>query len=60
MAKKSEAVLVIDMLNDFVTGKLRCERAEQIIPNLVKFLAEARKQRVPVIYSGDAHSKRRF
>lgn len=60
MAKKSEAVLVIDMLNDFVTGKLRCERAEQIIPNLVKFLAEARKQRVPVIYSGDAHLKEDF
>lgn len=60
MAKKSEAVLVIDMLNDFVTGKLRCERADRIIPNLKKFLAEARKQEVPVIYSGDAHLKEDF
>ncbi|MBI3004483.1 MAG: cysteine hydrolase [Ignavibacteriales bacterium] len=60
MAKKSEAVLVIDMLNDFVTGKLRCERADRIIPNLIKFLAGARKEGVPVIYSGDAHLKEDF
>ncbi len=60
MAKKSEAVLVIDMLNDFVTGKLRCERADRIIPNLKKFLAEARKEGVPVIYAGDAHLKEDF
>lgn len=60
MAKKCEAVLVIDMLNDFVTGKLRCERAERIIPNLKKLLAEARKQGIPVIYSNDAHLKEDF
>ena len=60
MIKKSEAVLVIDMLNDFVTGKLRCERADRIIPNLTKFLAEARKGGIPVIYSGDAHLKEDF
>ncbi|MDP2886299.1 MAG: isochorismatase family cysteine hydrolase [Ignavibacteria bacterium] len=60
MRRKSEAVLVIDMVNDFVTGKLRCERADRIIPNLTKFLAEARKQGVPVIYAGDAHLKEDF
>jgi nicotinamidase-related amidase len=32
----NSAVLVIDMLNDFVTGKLKCERAKRIIPNLKK------------------------
>ncbi|MBI2618773.1 MAG: cysteine hydrolase [Ignavibacteriales bacterium] len=60
MARKPEAVLVIDMLNDFVTGKLRCERADRIIPNLMKFLAEARKKGVPVIYAGDAHLREDF
>jgi nicotinamidase-related amidase len=60
MANKSEAILVIDMLNDFVTGKLRCERADLIIPNLVKLLSEARKKGVPIIYSSDAHLKEDF
>ncbi len=60
MPKRSEAVLVIDMLNDFVTGKLRCERADRIIPRLQTFLVEARKAGVPVIYSGDAHLKEDF
>jgi nicotinamidase-related amidase len=43
------------MLNDFVTGSLKCERAKNIIPNLKKLLAAARKNKVPVIYSNDAH-----
>lgn len=60
MTRKSEAVVVIDMLNDFVTGKLRCERADRIIPNLKKLLAEARKEGIPVIYSNDAHLKEDF
>jgi len=57
MPKRGEAVIVIDMLNDFVTGKLRCERADHIIPNLQKLLAAARKQGVHVVYSSDAHLK---
>lgn len=51
----AEAVLVIDMLNDFVYGKLKCDRADNIIPPLQRLLAAARKAGVPVIYSGDAH-----
>ena len=57
MSKRAEAVIVIDMLNDFVTGKLRCERADHIIPHLQKLLAGARKLGVHVIYSSDAHLK---
>ena len=57
MSKRSEAVIVIDMLNDFVTGKLRCERADHIVPNLQKLLAAARQQGVHVVYSNDAHLK---
>jgi nicotinamidase-related amidase len=49
------AVIVIDMLNDFVTGKLEAKRAKHIIPNLKRLVEAARKNNVPVIYSNDAH-----
>jgi nicotinamidase-related amidase len=51
----SKAVILVDMLNDFVTGDLKCERAERIIPRLKKLVVAARKHGVPVIYSNDAH-----
>jgi len=50
-----EAVVVIDMLEDFVTGELKCERAHRIIPNIKKLVETARKKNIPVIYSNDAH-----
>jgi len=49
------AVIIIDMLNDFVTGDLKCERAKPIIPKLKKLIDTARKHRIPVIYGNDAH-----
>jgi nicotinamidase-related amidase len=51
----NKAVIIIDMLNDFVTGDLKCERAKRIIPNLKKLIEVARKNNIPVIYSDDAH-----
>ncbi|MEM3626762.1 MAG: isochorismatase family cysteine hydrolase [Candidatus Bathyarchaeia archaeon] len=48
-------VIIIDMLNDFVTGDLKCERATRIIPNLRRLVEAARKHGIPVIYSNDAH-----
>jgi nicotinamidase-related amidase len=51
----NKAVIIIDMLNDFVTENLKCERAECIIPNLKKLIEAARKRNIPVIYSNDAH-----
>lgn len=50
-----EAIIVVDMLNDFVYGKLACERALDIIPNLKKLLDAARKNGRPIIYTNDAH-----
>ncbi|TRO48117.1 isochorismatase family protein, partial [Candidatus Bathyarchaeota archaeon] len=49
------AIIIIDMLNDFVTGKLEVKRTKYIIPNLKKLITAARKNNVPVIYSNDAH-----
>jgi len=53
--EKKAAVIVIDMLNDFVTGKLEAKRAQRIIPNLKRLVEAARENNVPVIYSNDAH-----
>jgi nicotinamidase-related amidase len=51
----NKAVIIIDLLNDFVTGDLKTERAQHIIPKLKKLIEAARKHNVPVIYSNDAH-----
>ena len=52
---ENKAVIIIDMLNDFVAGDLKCERAQHIIPNLKRLVETARKHNIPVIYSNDAH-----
>ena len=49
------AVLVLDMLNDFVTGELKTKRAARIIKPIQKLVKAARAHGVPVIYSNDAH-----
>ncbi|MBQ9475674.1 MAG: cysteine hydrolase [Bacteroidales bacterium] len=49
------AVLVVDMLNDFVTGALTCERAIAIVPETARLLKAAREAGVPVIFCNDAH-----
>ena len=49
------AVIVSDMLNDFVTGNLKTDRALRIVEPIKKLVEAARKHRVPVIYSNDAH-----
>ncbi len=52
-----QAVLVVDMLNDFVTGALKCDRGLAIVPQTSKLLEGARKAGVPVIFCNDAHLK---
>lgn len=49
------AVLVVDMLNDFVTGALACDRGKAIVPATARLLDAARKAGVPVIFCNDAH-----
>jgi nicotinamidase-related amidase len=49
------AVMVLDMLNDFVTGDLKTKRAARIIKPIQKLVKAARAHGVPVIYSNDAH-----
>ena len=51
------AVLVVDMLNDFVTGALKCDRGLAIVPKTAELLEGMRKKGVPVIFCNDAHIK---
>lgn len=57
MNNNKTAVLVVDMLNDFVTGALKCDRGLAIVPNVARLLDAARKSGVPVIFCNDAHIK---
>ena len=52
-----QAILVVDMLNDFVTGALKCDRGLAIVPKTAQLLDGARKVGVPVVFCNDAHIK---
>jgi len=51
----TEAVIVIDMIHDFVDGKFGSERAQKIVPRIKSLLDRAREKGIPVIYVKDAH-----
>ena len=51
------AVLVVDMLNDFVTGALKCDRGLKIVPKTAELLNGCREKGIPVIFCNDAHIK---
>lgn len=52
-----QALLVIDMLNDFVQEKapLEVPKSRGIIPNIKREIDKARQNEIPVIYLCDAH-----
>jgi nicotinamidase-related amidase len=49
------ALIIVDMLNDFVDGKLGNPKAQAIIEPLQKLLARAREEGWVVVFSNDAH-----
>ncbi len=51
-----KAIIVVDMINDFVTGKLGSIGAQKIVPNIAALIKKARKQGVPIIYLRDFHT----
>lgn len=57
MEAKKTAILVVDMLNDFVTGALKCDRGLAIVPKTQQLLDEARKLGIHVVFCNDAHLK---
>ena len=50
-----KALVIVDMLNDFVDGKLGNPKAQAIIEPLQKLLARAREEGWVVVFSNDAH-----
>lgn len=51
------AILVVDMLEDFVRGELGDEKFEKVIPPLRNLVETARERNVPVVYCNDSHEK---
>jgi nicotinamidase-related amidase len=51
------AVLVIDMLNEFVYGRLGGERSRAVVPCIKRLLEHARNNGIPVIYIRDSHEE---
>lgn len=50
-----KALIIVDMLNDFVTGSLKCDRAQRIIPHIRDLIDAFHKHKLPVIYANDSH-----
>lgn len=50
------ALIVIDMINDFVTGKFGFKGALEIVPRIQQLLTAARAKGITVIYACDAHA----
>ena len=50
-----KALIIVDMLKDFVDGKLANPKAQAIVGPLQKLLAQARRQGWAVVFSNDAH-----
>jgi nicotinamidase-related amidase len=50
-----KALIIVDMLKDFVGGELANPRAQRIIPALERLLAHAREAGWVVVFSNDAH-----
>lgn len=49
------ALIIVDMLNDFVDGKLANPKAQAIVDPLQRLLAHAREDGWVVVFSNDAH-----
>lgn len=49
------AVIVIDMLKEFVYGRLRSPQAQEIIPVIKRIIDHAHNRDIPVIYVADRH-----
>jgi nicotinamidase-related amidase len=50
-----EALIVDDVLNDFVYGKLKSPKALRIIAATKRLILSARRRGIPVVYACDAH-----
>jgi len=59
-ADRRYAVVVVDMLEDFIYGVLRCDRMVPKIPNVAGVLEASRAKGIPVVYCNDSHKPSDF
>ena len=52
-----KALIVVDMQNDFIDGALGTKEAEAIVDNVVKKVAEAKKNGDIIIFTQDTHTE---
>ncbi len=50
-----KALVIVDMLKDFVDGELANPRAQRIVEPLSRLLAHAREKNWAIVFSNDAH-----
>ncbi|HOJ93344.1 MAG TPA: isochorismatase family cysteine hydrolase [Dictyoglomaceae bacterium] len=50
------ALIIIDMVVDFVTGKFGNPYAQKIVPNIKELINSAHHLNIPIIYLRDAHT----
>jgi len=49
------AIIVIDVLNEFVTGAIAFNTGQAVVEPIAKLTNKARKSKIPVIYANDTH-----
>ena len=54
------AVLVVDMVEDFIRGVLKCDRMVPKIPNVAAVLDASRANGIPIVYCCDSHKPSDF
>lgn len=54
------ALLVVDMLEDFIYGVLKCDRMVPKVPTVAALLDASRSSGIPVVYCNDSHKPSDF
>ncbi len=59
MEGNKHAIVVIDMLNDFIgeNAELRCEKGEAIVPKIQELIDFGRENQIQIVYVQDSHRK---
>lgn len=51
------ALLIVDMIHEFVDGKFGSERAKSIVPDVKRLIDIAREKNLLIIYAKDSHEE---
>lgn len=51
----ASALLVVDMINEFITGKFGSKRVQKVVEPVVSLRDTARREGIPVFYTSDSH-----